>query len=117
MRHYEQSLAALAATTLSYQQKTEVTAIFDDYVAGNASHAIEAQERLRTASSNPSLVAEAMAYGQALISTGDFPELTALAEQVRLTGGQISPLEHLDRQFETGLTALLDGIEQHYGIC
>jgi hypothetical protein len=64
MRHYEQSLAALATTALSYPQKTEVTAILDDYVAGNASHAIEAQERLRAAS----------------------------------------------------LTALLDGIEHHYGI-
>ena len=116
IRHYEQSLAALAATGLSYPQKTEVTAILDDYVAGNASHAIEAQERLRIASSNPSLVTEAMAYGEALISTGEFPELTALAEEARRTGSQIGPLEHLDRQFETGLAALLDGIEQHYGI-
>jgi AcrR family transcriptional regulator len=116
VRHYEQSLAALATTTLSYPQKTEVTAILDDYVAGNASHAIEAQERLRTASRNPGLVTEAMAYGEALISTGDFPELTALAEQARRTGSQIAPLEHLDRQFETGLAALLDGIEQHYAI-
>ena len=34
VRHYEQSLAALATTTLSYPQKTEeVTAILDDYVA------------------------------------------------------------------------------------
>ena len=116
MRHYEQSLAALAATGLSYPQKTEVTAILDDYVAGNASHAIEAQERLRIASSNPSLVTEAVAYGAALVSTGEFPELTALAEQARRTGSQIGPLQHLDRQFETGLAALLDGIEQHYGI-
>jgi AcrR family transcriptional regulator len=116
MRHYEQSLAALAATTLSYPQKTEVTAILDDYVAGNASHAIEAQERLRIASRNPRLVAEAMAYGESLASTGDFPELTALAEHARLTGSGFSPLEHLDRQFETGLAALLDGIERHYAI-
>jgi hypothetical protein len=71
------------------------------YVVGNASHAIEAQERLRTASRNPSLVTEAMPYGEALISTGEFPELTALAEEARRTGSQIGPLEHLDRQFET----------------
>ena len=116
MRHYEQSLAALAATTLSYPQKTEVTAILDDYVAGNASHAIEAQERLNTASRNPGLVTDAMAYGQALIFTSEFPQLAALAEQARQTGTEISPLKHLDRQFEIGLTALLDGIEQHYGI-
>ena len=42
MRHYEQSLAALATTTLSYSQKAEVTAILDDYVAGNASQRLGA---------------------------------------------------------------------------
>jgi AcrR family transcriptional regulator len=117
VQHYEQSLAALASTALSYPQKTEVTAIVDDYVAGNAAHTIEAQERLRTASSNPNLLIEAKAYGDALMSTGKFPELGALAaEQARGTGGDIGPLGHMDRQFEIGLAALLDGIEQHYGI-
>jgi hypothetical protein len=57
-----------------------------------------------------------MAYGEALVSTGDFPELTALAEHARRTGSGMAPLEHLERQFETGLAALLDGIEQHYAI-
>jgi AcrR family transcriptional regulator len=117
VQHYEQSLAALANTTLSYPQKTEVTAIVDDYVAGNAAHTIETQERLRTASRNPHLLIEAKAYGEALMSTGKFPELEALAaEQARSTGSETGPLEHLDGQFEIGLAALLDGIEQHYGI-
>lgn len=114
VQHYEQSLAALAATTLSYPQKTEVTAILDDYVTGNAAHTIEAQERLRAATRNPSLYTEARAYGDKLMSTGKFPQLEALAEHARSTGSETSPLGHLDRQFETGLTALLDGIEQHY---
>jgi AcrR family transcriptional regulator len=116
MRHYEQSLAALAATRLSYPQKTEVTAILDDYVTGNATHAIEAHERLRAASRDPSLSAEAKTYGEALMSTGKFPELEALAEHARSTGSEVVSLGHLDRQFEIGLAALLDGIEQHYGI-
>ncbi len=116
VQHYEQSLAALAATALSYPQKTEVTAILDDYVAGNAAHTIEAQERLRAAARNPSLVTEARAYGEKLMSTGKFPQLEALAEHARSTGSQTSPLGHLDGQFEAGLTALLDGIEQHYGM-
>jgi AcrR family transcriptional regulator len=116
MRHYEQSLAALATTTLSYPQKIEVTAILDDYVAGNATHTIETQERLRAAARDPSLFIEARAYGEELVSTGEFPELEALAEHARSTGSETSPLEHLDRQFEIGLAALLDGIEQRYGI-
>jgi AcrR family transcriptional regulator len=117
VQHYEQSLAALASTALSYPQKTEVTAIVDDYVAGNVAHTIEAQERLRIASRNPNLLIEAKAYGEALMSTGEYPELEALAaEQASGAGGDIGPLGHMDRQFEIGLAALLDGIEQHYGL-
>jgi AcrR family transcriptional regulator len=116
MRHYEQSLAALAATTLSYSQRTEVTAILDDYVTGNATHAIEARERLHAATRNPGLLAEAKSYGEALLSTGSFPQLEALVEHARTTGAETSPLEHQDKQFEAGLAALLDGIAQHYGI-
>jgi AcrR family transcriptional regulator len=117
VRHYEQSLAALAATALSYPQKTEVTAIFDDYVAGNAAHTIEVRERLSTASRDPNVLIEAKAYGEALMSMGDFPELAALAaQQARDPDSQVGPLGHLDRQFEIGLAALLDGVERHYGI-
>lgn len=114
LRHYEQSLAALAATDLSYPQKTELTGIVDDYVAGAAAHAIEARERLRAAAEKPALVAEAMTYGQRLLATGEFPQLQALAEEVLATGRQPTPLENQDQQFEAGLTALLDGIAQRY---
>jgi hypothetical protein len=116
MRHYEQSLAALAPTTLDYPQKTTVTWILDDYVVGNATHTIEARERLRAASGDPGLLTEAKAFGDALMATGEFPELEALARQAGGAGGEIGPLTHLDRQFEAGLAALLDGIEQHYGL-
>lgn len=119
MRHYEQSLAALANTALSYSQKTEVTAVFDDYVTGNASHTIEARDRFRAAADSPALIAEAQAYGEDLISTGEFPQLEALWKHARdaaLSGGATGPLADLDRQFEVGLAALLDGIERHYEI-
>jgi AcrR family transcriptional regulator len=116
MRHYEQSLAALATTGLSYPQKTEVTAILDDYVTGNASHTVEAHERLRAASRDPSLLTEGKAYGEALISTGRFPEIEALADHASRAGSQIGPAAQMDRQFEAGLAALLDGIERQYAI-
>jgi AcrR family transcriptional regulator len=116
VQHYEQSLAALAPTTLSYPQKTEITAILDDYVLGNAAHTIETQERLRVAASNPGLAVEAQTYGRELMSTGKFPELAALAQHARDSHGETSPLDHIDRQFEIGLRALLDGIGQHYGL-
>ena len=117
VQHYEQSLAALATTTLSYPQKTEVTAIVDDYVAGNAAHTIEMQDRIGTASRNPNMLIEAKAYAEVLKATGKFPELEALAaQQASGPDDQAGPLGHLDRQFEIGLAALLDGIERHYEI-
>jgi len=116
VQHYEQSLAALAGTTLSYPQKTEVTAIIDDYVSGNAAHTIETRERVRAVARNPGLVGEAQVYGEELLSTGKFPELAALAEHARNTGTETGPLVHMDRQFDIGLTALIDGIGQHYGL-
>jgi len=116
VRHYEQSLAALAATGLGYPQKTELTAILDDYVNGNAAHAVEARERMQLASRDPGLAIEARAYGEALMAAGAFPELEALARDARDGGGEFDPLANLDRQFEVGLAALLDGIERYYKI-
>ena len=112
MRHFEQSLAALKQTNLTPTQKAELTAILDDYVTGSATHTIEILERVRSATDNPQLVKDAQAYGEALIARGSFPEVHALAASVE--GASISLDVRRDRQFETGLAALLDGLERHY---
>jgi AcrR family transcriptional regulator len=116
VRHYEQSLAALASTGLSYPQKVEVTAIIDDYVTGNAAHTIETAGRFRAVADNPGLIAEARAYGDALMATGEFPELEAVARLARSGGGETAPPGDTDRLFEIGMAALLEGIEQRYGL-
>ena len=112
MRHFEQSLAALKQTNLTPTQKAELTAILDDYVTGSATHTIEILERVRSATDNPQLVKDAQAYGEALIARGSFPEVHALAASAE--GASISLDVRRDRQFETGLAALLDGLERHY---
>jgi AcrR family transcriptional regulator len=114
MRHFEQSLAALKQTNLTPTQKAELTAIFDDYVTGSATHTIETLERLRSGTDNPQLAKDAQQYGEALIASGNFPEIHALTAS--LEEGSVSPDARCDRQFETGLAALLDGIERHYEI-
>jgi len=50
------------------------------------------------------------------MSTGAFPELTALAGHTAGTASEDGPLPNPDRQFEAGLATLLDGIGRHYAI-
>jgi AcrR family transcriptional regulator len=116
MRHFEQSLAATAGSGLSAPARLGLIAAVDDYVAGNALHAVEALTRAKIAESDPEMVAAAIAYGTALAEAGDFPELKAL--YLGAGGGaegaeQATPPmteDALARQFERGLQALLDGM-------
>jgi hypothetical protein len=84
-------------------------------VDSSASRAIEAQQCLRAASAIP-----AWPRGDGLRRSAHLHGRFSRAHGTRRTGSPEpaakSVLEHLDRQFEIDLTALLDGIEQHYRI-
>ncbi len=122
MRHYEQSLAALAHTTLSASDKIALLTIVDDYVVGNAVHSAEALSRSKAATADPTLVADAIAFGSRQLETGSFPHLKALYDQQMAGSDQNaagtpseSPApamepEALAEQFELGLQSLLDGL-------
>jgi AcrR family transcriptional regulator len=123
MRHYEQSLAALRQTNLTTAQKITLTAILDDYVVGSAIHTVESLERGRAAAQNPATAIDAMAFGETLLSTGEFPELAALyAKTTARTDGDLAAdgpamdADHLGDQFEAGLNALLDGLSDSMSI-
>jgi AcrR family transcriptional regulator len=88
MRHFEQSLAAVAGTGLPVPARFELIAATDDYVSGNALHAVESLARARAAEQDPAMVAAAVAYGTAQLRTGDFPQLSAIyAESTRAQAG------------------------------
>jgi AcrR family transcriptional regulator len=107
MRHIEQSLAALEGTGLAPRHRLALMGMVDDYVAGNALHAAEYATRARVAEADPALAGEAIAYGIALLSTGEFPQLTALYEEREA----VPPTQAtLTDDFETGLQSLLDGL-------
>ncbi len=121
MRHFEQSLAAVAGTGLPAQARFELMAIVDDYVSGNALHGVEALTRARAAAADPALVAAALEYGLAQVRAGEFPELTAIytesvARQDTEPPGPPMTEATLDSQFERGLAALLDGIAARMNI-
>ncbi len=120
MRHMEQSLAALDDLDLDASEKLSLWGIVDDYVFGSALHTDESLGRAAAARRNPGLVADAIAFGQQQLETGQFPRLAALYR--RSTSDHSTPAGHaggasppmttdlLAAQFEHGLQALLDGL-------
>jgi AcrR family transcriptional regulator len=121
LRHFEQSLAAVAGAGLPAAARFELIAAIDDYVSGNALHAVESLARARIAEQDPAMVAAAVAYGTALVRAGDFPQLTAIyAESTRAqadeTAGPPMTEAALTSQFERGLQALLDGLAARMNI-
>jgi hypothetical protein len=114
-RHFEQSLAATAGAGLSTAGRLELIAVVDDYVAGSALHSIEALTRAEIARTDPEMVSATIAYWTTQIQPADFPELTALYETTATTdeaAAAAPPMtdDALNRQFEQGLAALLDGL-------
>ncbi len=105
IRHFEQSLAAVATAPLQTAAKLDLIAIVDDYVFGHVLRAGEQQAR--AASTDPEHAAAITAYIQDQLSTGQFPHLTELARDP--AAHAIADPARLDDRFERGLQALLDG--------
>jgi AcrR family transcriptional regulator len=118
MRHFEQSLAAVAGTGLALPAKFELIAAVDDYVSGNSLHAVESLTRAKIAEANPEMVAAAVAYGIARLQTGDFPQLSTIAASAQTAEPPGPPMTEaaLAGQFERGLQALLDGLTARMNI-
>jgi AcrR family transcriptional regulator len=119
MRHFEQSLATVSGTGLSVQAKFELIATIDDYVSGNALHAVESLTRAAMADADPEMVAAAVEHGIAQLQTGDFPQLSAIyaaSSQAEDPPGPPMTEATLASQFERGLEALLDGLAARMNI-
>jgi AcrR family transcriptional regulator len=139
MRHLEQSLAAVAGTGLPAAARFELMAAVDDYVTGNALHAVESLARAAAAERDPAMVEAIVAYGITLLETGDFPQLGAIYAQNTAAGNGPAPDTEAEQdteaggpdaeaagppmtaaaltgQFERGLQALLDGLAARLGI-
>ena len=113
MRHFEQSLAAVASTGLAAAARFELIAAVDDYVSGNAMHAVEALTRAKAAEADPAMVEAAISYGIGQLQSGEFPQLRALYEESAHTEEPAGPPmteAALTTQFELGLEAMLDGL-------
>jgi AcrR family transcriptional regulator len=105
LRHFEQSLAALATAPLDTAAKFDLLTIVDDYVFGHVLRAGEQQARV--ADADPGHAAAIAGYIQGQIATGQFPHLSELARDP--AAQSLADPGRLDDRFERGLAALIDG--------
>ncbi|SHF68692.1 TetR/AcrR family transcriptional regulator [Streptoalloteichus hindustanus] len=109
MRHFEQSLAAVADTGLDAADKFALLGIVDDYVHGSVLRACAPTVSGET-------VEEALRYAENLVATGEFPQIQALfggdvpREDSRHAYAQAVDVASARDRFLRGLSALLDGV-------
>jgi hypothetical protein len=112
MRHFEQSLGALAPLAIDSREKLELLAIVDDYVFGFAFRTAELAASFDKAT-NEEIVADLLPHFEAQVRSGDYPHIEALFgdSDVRTIWELIVETMTADGRFEQGLQRLLDGIE------
>ena len=115
LRHFEQSLSAIAGLELDRAARLELLALVDDYTFGNALHTAEALRRAAIARRDPAMLGRRIEEGLEQLRTGDFPNTVALfggadpPAALDPSAGPPMDSESLERQFERGLEAVLDG--------
>jgi AcrR family transcriptional regulator len=110
--HFEQSLAAVATTGLRAEDRLDLIAMIDDYVAGFVIKSdLEPGLESVPAEAAPTI----NAYLDEQLSTGQYPHIEALLGD----GDRLAALTRFvvaaysaDQRFERGLTRLLDGVAQ-----
>jgi AcrR family transcriptional regulator len=107
MRHFEQSLAALATAPFSATAKFDLLAIVDDYVYGHILRAAELSERRNTGTQDPA-ADPARRFAEAQLASGSFPNVAALAGDP--VARALADPDRVDKRFERGLQLLVDGI-------
>ena len=122
MRHFEQSLAALAGTGLDAAGTFDLLALLDDYVFGNVVRTGESRQRAAAAEADPEAVSAAIEFGLGQLQTGQFPHMEALlgGADPRVHPEELPgpPMDEagLGAQFERGLQAMLDGAATRLGL-
>jgi AcrR family transcriptional regulator len=106
MRHFEQSLEALAEAPMSVQGKLTLLQVVDDFVFGHALRAAEARAWVGT---NANRARSAEAFGQQLLETGAFPRTAALFAGASAREAARHRRWLTEDRFESALTIVLDG--------
>jgi AcrR family transcriptional regulator len=100
MRHVEESIKAVRELRLSPRSTVEVISAVDKYVMGHISFEV--------ANHSAPMTGAHRSYFDALLATGEFPELSRLTDEVLAAVGT-------EDEFERGLSWLLDGVAASIG--
>jgi AcrR family transcriptional regulator len=108
VRHFDQTLAAVASLDLPLVEKFDIVAAVDEYVFGYSM-----QERTHLQPEAGPHDAEMIRYVKSLLTTGEYPQLEAIAQEHGLETAWAKIAENLrdPKRFERNLDRLLDGIE------
>jgi AcrR family transcriptional regulator len=114
LRHFDQSVAAVADLELDLKTKLEIVTLVDDYVFGFSLRADIAGLEQRVEEEVPEWVQAVFDYMAVELETGAYPNVERILEENRAAGGKDEDLPAMALEagrFERGLEYVLDGIE------
>jgi AcrR family transcriptional regulator len=109
MHHFEQSLAALAGLDLDRSDRMHILGVVDEYAFGYFMREATDQDQ-----SDAGQIADAAAYFEEQLASGDFPHTAALLQEgENLEAVILQMFEQMQDagRFESGLDIVLDGVE------
>jgi AcrR family transcriptional regulator len=108
VRHFDQTLQAVSTLDLPLEEKFDIVFVVDEYTWGYC-----LQERNNREQDDPFPNPDMLEYVEELMTTGDYPQLQALADTLGLEEAWEMVAEHTrdPSRFERNLDRLLDGIE------
>jgi AcrR family transcriptional regulator len=109
VRHFDQTLEALASLCADLERKIDVAMLVDEYVFGYCLH-----RRSFVVDAEPTRGRQLIRYVETLLATGHYPQLSVLAERLGLSDAwaQIQRQAGDDSRFLRNLNRLLDGVER-----
>ena len=113
LRHFDQSVAAVADVDVDLQTKMEIIALIDDYVFGFSLRADIAGMEERVEQVEPGWMQAVFDYISVELETGAYPNVQRIVDENRAAGGKDEDLAGMaldEGRFERGLERLLDAI-------
>jgi AcrR family transcriptional regulator len=114
LRHFDQSVGAVAELDVDIKTKMAIVALVDDYVFGYSLRAFLEGLEHRAEEADPGWVQAVFDYMSVELETGAYPNLADIVDANRAAGGRDEDLSAMaldEARFEWGLDRLLDGIE------
>jgi AcrR family transcriptional regulator len=122
MRHFEQSLAAVAEAPLRPAEKLDLLATVDAYVFGSVLQTAEVRARAGEDAFDEEAIDAMIDFGLAQIRSGGFPHTVAMFGDADPRAPGKKPkvqiprdAAEMEKQFERGLRTLLDGAALRMG--